>query len=106
MLVLNKYLYLKITSQTVNRDSSFAYLSIECAIWGVDYFFTFDGIELIPNDDDLMKPIEGVEVIEFSQDDFDQLLELQKEIESFDNMDEEANGKCKHCNSLLERAIK
>lgn len=65
----------------------------------------FINIELIPNDDDLMKPIQEEEVLVFSQDEFDQLLELQKEIESFDNVDEEAiaNGKCKNLLFAIHR---
>lgn len=55
-----------------------------------------------------MKPMEmEEEVLVFSQDEFDQLLELQQEIESFDNMDEEAipNGKFKNCYFLLTRSL-
>lgn len=53
-------------------------------------------IELILNDDDLMKTSQ-VE-LELSSDDFEQLFELQKELDSIDNMDEEnqPNGKQKN----------
>lgn len=42
-----------------------------------------------------MKP--NQEVIVFSPEDFEQLLELQQELESLDNMEEEnqTNGECK-----------
>lgn len=51
------------------------------------YFFL--SIELIPNDD-LMKP--GQYEIEFSLDEFDQLLEIQQDLLKDMNEEEPSNG--------------
>lgn len=70
---------------------------------GDKFWLNFQILELIPNDDDLMKPNQEMEIV-FSPDDFDfeQFLEVQQQLDNLETINEEENqinGECK--NSLM-----